>query len=163
MKSRRVLTPEELKVLREMSGVRLPFDMMATLLGMSHDTLNRLYKQSIAVRASIDEGRASASNTVRKTLFITAVGRQPRTIVDPETGERRTDPGQSPDVQAMRFWCETQEGFKRAEALELTGAGGGPIITADVGEAELRAVYQDPEAIALARSLALKMSVKKPQ
>lgn len=90
-----------------MSGIRLPLDTMAHILGISHDTLQIAYKKNDAVRSCIDEGRASAKTKVHQTLYSMAVGDDKR--------------GRAPNLNAMKFWCSTQEGFKTTQVHEISG------------------------------------------
>lgn len=116
MESKRILTKEELKMIEGMAMVRLPLPMMATIMGIAEDTLQRMYKNDAAVREVIDGGQAKSSQTVRKTLFQMAVGYKD------DKGKRH-----DPDFQALKWWTQSQEGFKSAERLELTGADGAPL------------------------------------
>jgi hypothetical protein len=105
---KKTLTPEQIKYLRFLSGIRLPMDHIAALFEMSKDTLEHLAKKDAAVRSAIIEGRAKFSTKIRKRLAEMA-----------EAG----------DFQALKFWCQTQEGFKIEERLEVTGKDGGPVQT----------------------------------
>jgi hypothetical protein len=123
MPKARKFTSDEIEQIRQMAAVRLPVHQMAANLGMSHDTFERMLKKDSAARASIDKGRDTASRAFRGRLFQVAMGQE----------EKRdkfgliVKPGIAPDVQAMKFWAETQEGFKRAEKLEISGPDGKPV------------------------------------
>lgn len=116
-KPRRKLTADELKMLEGWSMVRLPMEDMAVLLGMSKDWLEHLYKKDAAVQSAIDGGRSNARGRVRKTLFSMAMGQKAQFNAKGEL----VDPAKTPDFQALKFWCQTQEGFKTADKLELVG------------------------------------------
>lgn len=116
-------TPEQLKVIKESAAIRLPIVQIATLLGISHDTLQRACVYDDATRASMEMGRTKASRKIRKTLFNMAT--------------------KDKNFQALRFWCITQEGFRETNHIEHTGADGGPITSATVSSPEDRAQELD--------------------
>jgi hypothetical protein len=109
VKHKKNLTKEQLELLQKLSGIRLPMDQIATMLDISYDTLDRMSKSSGAVRAAIDKGRAKGSSLYRQTVYQMAVGEK--------------------NPRMLEFWGKTQEGFKTADRLELTGADGGPVNT----------------------------------
>jgi hypothetical protein len=117
----REFTETEIKQLRVFAGIRLPNEHMAAALGMSQDTFERALKKNDTARAAVLEGRASASKNIRGTLYSLALGVK-------NTG-KKGGYKIKPDYNALKFWCQTQEGFKSADRLELTGANGGPIET----------------------------------
>lgn len=128
-KKARRLTPEEIDQLRVFSGIRLPMEHIAGIFGMSKDYLEKIIKKDNAAQTAISEGRGSASKNVRGTLYTRAIG------VKNKDGSWKIDP----DMTAMKFWCSTQEGFKSADRIELTGPGGGAILTATLSDEEREA------------------------
>lgn len=123
---------DQIKMIEHLSGIRLPMEHLATILGISKDTLEKMIKTDDKVRSAILGGRAKASSNVRKTCYQMAIGR--RAERDPITGEMI--PAQAPDFQALKWWTATQEGFKQADRLEITGADGKPIEMAQMSSEE---------------------------
>ena len=118
----RRFTPDEIKRLRTYGALRMPFKQMAALLNTDADYLVELMKQQPEARNAYDEGRAEASQKVRGTLFQRATGvKKPDGTWDVE-----------PSMLALKFWCETQEGFKREEKIEIVGLDGGPVAIASM-------------------------------
>lgn len=105
-KQRRVLTEQEIGKLEGFSAIRLPVGEIAALLNMGKTELLYQQKRNPLVRRAIENGRASAAQHVRRTLFQMATGKQ----------TKDGNYTQKPDFPALRFWCETQEGFVREEA-----------------------------------------------
>lgn len=121
---RRKFTPEECELMKKLSGIRVPRHQMCQFFknkkGQPYTDAG--FEEAItycsAARNAIIEGRSKASTKVRNTLFQLATGEE---VVGPDgkpTGMFRRDP----DMSALRFWCETQEGFKRADAAALAKA-----------------------------------------
>ena len=110
MKHKRTLTPEQIKAVEGMAKVRLPVEMMATILEMDKRTFERMTKTNAALRAAIDKGRSNGSGKIRNTLFAMA-----------------TKDGGKDQFNALKFWCQTQEGFKTADRIEISGPEGRPI------------------------------------
>lgn len=81
---------------------------MASLFGISDTWLMHLARKDDAVRLALEQGRAKGSANFRGRLYEKAM-----------TG----------DVQAMKFWAVTQEGFVPTERIQLTGENGEPIKT----------------------------------
>lgn len=100
-KTRRVLSTDELKLFEKYAAIRLPLEQVAALFDMSIDTLKRIMQKQDAARASWDQGRAKASSTARSTLWQKAFDQK--------------------NFQAMKFWCQTQEGFKTTDVVEIKG------------------------------------------
>jgi hypothetical protein len=125
-------TEKQISQVEAWSAVRVPMEHMASLLGISKDTLERAIKKNDALRAALDIGRAKASANVRTTLYNMGV-------IDK-------------DFQALRFWCQTQEGFKITERQELTGADGAPIATTQLTPEQRR---QEIDRIMALRNIGL--------
>jgi hypothetical protein len=100
-KIRRQLTEDELKLLEKLSAIRLPLDMICDILEIGETDLRELKKKNDNVRRAFRGGLAKSSRDVRTTLYHMAVREK--------------------NFQALRFWCETQENFKRADKLEISG------------------------------------------
>lgn len=146
MKHKRKLTPEELSILEQLSILRMPMDQMATTLGMSEDTLERMCKTYDAVRAAIYGGRAKASRQARQTLFQMAMGHEAKY----DAKGKLLRPAKPPRFSALKFWCQTQEGFKITEKLEHSGPDGSAIEIAE----KTKAIFDDPEVTEAARKVA---------
>lgn len=97
-----MLTDAEIAKIEGYSAIRLPNHQIASLIGMSETQLRYEAKRNPVVRRAIDEGRAKASQTIRSTLFSLAVGKKD------DKGNYKI----KPDFQSLKFWCQTQEGFK---------------------------------------------------
>lgn len=130
------LTQKELDQISGMAAVRLPMEMIATLMGFgSKDTLEKRVKKDPALRSAIDRGRANASGKVRNHLYA-----------------MQFDETLPPQIrfQAGKFWAQTQEGFKTADRLELTGADGAPIeVTKLTSEERMAAIKALDKKLAL--------------
>lgn len=142
-KFKKKLDERDLKLLYELSALRMPTDQIAALLGMSKDTLERQVKANDAVRAAMVEGRAKSSHRARRTLYDRAMGRPERRAKDPVTGQEIVEKALESEPWALKFWCETQEGFKRADRLEITGAGGEPIEVVKMTDKERREALKE--------------------
>lgn len=118
MKHKTKFTKDDLKKIEGMAAVRLPNDMIASIMGISKETFARMVKTDAALRDVIDSGRSNFSGKVRNTL-----------------AKMATTPGKD-QMAALKFWCQTQEGFKSADRIELTGADGGPVEVAELSNAE---------------------------
>lgn len=106
MSKRRKLTPDEIRQLETMSGLRLPTHQIAAILGLSKTHLEVLIKKDDAARNAVEMGRAVASTTVRQRAYEQAIGGNTTMLI---------------------FWLKTQEGFRETDRLELSGPNGGPI------------------------------------
>lgn len=103
----RRFTPEEIERLKGYSAIRLPIHQIAALFKVSLTWFEEIVKKDAAARNAISEGRASASHNFRVRLYQKAVTEG--------------------DVQAMKFWAVTQEGFRTTESIELSGPNQQPI------------------------------------
>lgn len=82
------------------SGLGLPHDQIASLVGISDETLRKYYKTELAI------GKAKASAQVAKTLFNKAV--------------------QGGDTTAMIWWTKAQMRWAETQRHENSGPEGGP-------------------------------------
>ena len=99
------------KLAEEASGLGLPHDQIAALIGISDETLRKHYEIELAL------GKARASAQVAKTLFNKAV--------------------QQGDTTAMIWWTKAQMRWAETQRHESSGPGGGPqVIRYEWGEPE---------------------------
>ena len=110
------LTPEQLGQVESMAGLGLSKPKMASILGISAGTFDRLYRHDAAVRDAAAKGEAVASNNVLGSLY-------EKCTVDKDTA-------------AIKFWCMTREGMSTKNRLEVTGPEGGPIQMAELTPSE---------------------------
>ena len=82
------------------SGLGLPHDQIAALVGISDETLRKYYGPELAI------GKAKASAQVAKTLFNKAV--------------------QGGDTTAMIWWTKAQMRWAETQRHENSGPDGGP-------------------------------------
>ncbi len=114
MAKKKILTPEQLIQLEAYAGIRLPNEHISVLLGFSKDTLERLAKKDAAVHAAIERGRSKSSGKVYNTLYSQAVGKPAY------TDEKGTyHPAVPVNFNALKFWCQSQEGFKTTTVVEV--------------------------------------------
>jgi len=131
--SRKTLTPEQIKMVEGMAAMRMPSDKIAVILGVSKDTFERMMKRDPELGAAVERGRARGTQKVYSTAFQVATGYTRTYEIDwynPKTArwEKRTKTEDvPPDVNMLRFWLKTQEGWRETDRLEITGAGGGAI------------------------------------
>lgn len=133
------LTMDDIKKVEAMAAVRLPNDMIATILGIGHNRFTKMLKLDAALREAMERGRANASGTVRNTLYQMAIGAPAVKGVD----GKLIEPKKPPEFQALKFWCQTQEGFKIADKIELSGPDGAPIATTDKTREEKLALLKE--------------------
>ena len=110
-------TDETRRMVESTSGLGLPHEQIAILVGIDDKTLRKYY------RAELDMGKAKANGQIAKTLFSKAVGG---------------------DTTSLIWWTKTQMRWSETIKQELTGEDGSPLLTAiqvsfvtpkDVGEA----------------------------
>lgn len=94
-RKRRELTEKEINQIEAYSAVRLPMEDMAALLGISESYLEDMIKRNDAARHSLNVGRAKAKAKFRQRLYQLAM---------------------DGDIQAMKFWAVTQDGFRMPPA-----------------------------------------------
>lgn len=117
-KQRRKFTDKELNQIEGWSAIRLPLEEIAILLKVDRDWFAQLAKKDGAVRTALDDGQAKSKGNIRQTLYQMAMGR-----AGGKTQDGTIVPPQAPDFKALRFWCQTQEGFKINVGLEITKPG----------------------------------------
>jgi hypothetical protein len=110
-------TDETRRMVESTSGLGLPHEQIAILVGIDDKTLRKYY------RAELDMGKAKANGQIAKTLFSKAVGG---------------------DTTSLIWWTKTQMRWSETIKQELTGEDGSPLLTSiqvsfvqpkDVGEA----------------------------
>jgi hypothetical protein len=116
-RSKRKLTDEQLKMCHKMAALNMPFEYMAALLGIQYDSFILLIKTNKLLRTTIQQGRAATNNNVRVTILEKAMGKPPVTDADGKI----LIPAIEPDFAAMKYWSETQEGFKKTTIMEVPG------------------------------------------
>lgn len=134
-KVRRQLTEKEIHKIEGWSAIRVPTAHMADLLNMARTDFQEQINKRDVVRRAIDEGRANGSTRVRGILYQKAVGQKAH-----KDDNDQLIPEVPPDMRALEFWCRTQEGFKVADRLEISGPNEGPIqsITVQIVDAKAR-------------------------
>ena len=117
-KPRRRFTDAEVQLLQECAAIRLPVEQIANRLNTSVTELRYAQKRDERMRRAVDIGRAEASFSVRATLFQLATG------IRNKDGTYKV----KPDVNALKFWLMTQEGFKYEKnpvtQIAVTGPNG---------------------------------------
>ena len=84
----------------QMSIVGTRYEDIALVLGISHDTLTKYYKQELEL------GRIEANAAIAGTLF---------------------EKAKQGDTSSMIFWLKTRAQWSEKNTTELTGEGGAPI------------------------------------
>jgi hypothetical protein len=95
-------TEETRKMVESTSGLGLPHEQIAILVGIDDKTLRKYY------RAELDMGKAKANGQIAKTLFSKAVGG---------------------DTTSLIWWTKTQMRWSETIKQELTGEDGSPLLT----------------------------------
>ncbi|NDC25384.1 MAG: hypothetical protein EBZ49_14825 [Proteobacteria bacterium] len=93
-------TPESRKLVESSSGLGLPHESIAVLVGIDDKTLRKHY------RAELDMGKAKANGQIAKTLFSKAV---------------------AGDTTSLIWWTKSQMRWSEVQKHEHTGADGGPM------------------------------------
>ena len=93
-------TPESRKLVESSSGLGLPHESIAVLVGIDDKTLRKYY------RAELDMGKAKANGQIAKTLFSKAV---------------------AGDTTSLIWWTKSQMRWSETVRQELTGADGEPL------------------------------------
>lgn len=101
-------TPQSRQIVQLHATIGTAQDVIADILGIDAKTLRKHY------RTELDHATAQANATIGGALFNKAKGG---------------------DTTAMIFWMKTRAGWRETSAVELSGQGGGPIQTEDVGRA----------------------------
>jgi hypothetical protein len=90
-------TDESRKMVESTSGLGLPHEQIAILVGIDDKTLRKHY------RAELDMGKAKANGQIAKTLFSKAVGG---------------------DTTSLIWWTKSQMRWSETVRNEMTGADG---------------------------------------
>jgi hypothetical protein len=93
-------TPETQRLVESSSGLGLPHESIACLVGIDDKTLRKYY------RAELDMGKAKANGQIAKTLFQKAT---------------------SGDTTSLIWWTKTQMKWSETVKAEVTGADGEPL------------------------------------
>ena len=91
---------ETKKLVESSSGLGLPHESIAVLVGIDDKTLRKHYRQEL------DMGKAKANGQIAKTLFTKATGG---------------------DTTALIWWTKTQMRWSETVKQEITGADGEPL------------------------------------
>ena len=94
-------TDETRKLVESTSGLGLPHEQIAVLVGIDDKTLRKYY------RAELDMGKAKANGQIAKTLFSKAT---------------------SGDTTALIWWTKTQMRWAETVKQEITGADGQDLV-----------------------------------
>lgn len=131
MKHDKWLTAEQLKLLEQLSAIRLPQEQMIVMLNaaapaevnkVSESTFERMVKTTDSVREAFFGGRSRAAANIRQHAYGMCFDKK----IPPQTRH-----------QATKWWTATQEGFKTTSQLEHTGKDGTPLLSADEAEDRL--------------------------
>ena len=90
-------TPETQRLVESSSGLGLPHESIAVLVGIDDKTLRKYY------RNELDSGKAKANGQIAKTLFAKATGG---------------------DTTALIWWTKTQLRWAETVKQEITGKDG---------------------------------------
>jgi len=90
-------TPETRRLVESSSGLGLPHESIAVLVGIDDKTLRKYY------RAELDMGKAKANGQIAKTLFSKAV---------------------AGDTTSLIWWTKSQMRWSETVKNEVTGADG---------------------------------------
>lgn len=98
---------------QQMAAFGIPYEEIAAVIGISHDTLSLRYADELR------RGRPEANYRVARKLYSTATRGRGREA-----------------VTAQMFWLSTRGGsaWKKTETHQLVGADNGPIRTEEVGQ-----------------------------
>jgi hypothetical protein len=91
------VTDESRRMVESTSGLGLPHEQIAILVGIDDKTLRKYY------RTELDTGKAKANGQIAKTLFSKAVGG---------------------DTTSLIWWTKTQMRWSETIKQEVTGADG---------------------------------------
>ena len=95
-----VPTDETRKLVESTSGLGLPHEQIAILVGIDDKTLRKYY------RAELDSGKAKANSQIAKTLYQKAV---------------------AGDTTSLIWWTKSQMRWSETVRQEMTGADGEPL------------------------------------
>jgi predicted transcriptional regulator len=94
-------TNESRKTVESTSGLGLPHEQIALLVGIDDKTLRKYYREELNL------GKAKANGQIAKTLYSKAVGG---------------------DTTSLIWWTKTQMKWAETQKHELTGAEGGDLV-----------------------------------
>ena len=94
-------TDESRRMVESTSGLGLPHEQIAILVGIDDKTLRKYYREEL------DLGKAKANGQIAKTLYSKAVGG---------------------DTTSLIWWTKTQMKWAETQKHELTGAEGGDLV-----------------------------------
>ena len=100
MSEAHIPTPETRKLVESSSGLGLPHESIAVLVGIDDKTLRKYY------RTELDLGKAKANGQIAKTLYSKAT---------------------SGDTTALIWWTKSQMRWSETVKNEITGADGEPL------------------------------------
>ena len=95
-------TDETKKLVESTSGLGLPQEQIAILVGIDDKTLRKYY------RTELDTGKAKANGQIAKTLFSKAV---------------------AGDTTSLIWWTKSQMRWSETVRQELTGENGAPLLS----------------------------------
>ena len=95
-------TDESKRMVESTSGLGLPHEQIAILVGIDDKTLRKYY------RTELDMGKAKANGQIAKTLFSKATGG---------------------DTTALIWWTKTQLKWAETQKHEVTGQDGAPLVS----------------------------------
>ena len=101
MNREHIITDESRRMVESTSGLGLPQEQIAILVGIDDKTLRKYY------RTELDTGKAKANGQIAKTLYSKAVGG---------------------DTTSLIWWTKTQMKWAETQKHELTGAEGGDLV-----------------------------------
>jgi len=104
------------KQVESLSGFGLPQEQIASMLGLSDDTLRKYFEPELL------KGKAEANSKIAQTLFNKATGG---------------------DTTALIFWAKTQLRWKETDKLEITGKDDGPVEISDAKARLLAGLKKD--------------------
>lgn len=94
------VTEETQKMVENASGIGLPHEQIATLIGITDKTLRKRY------RRQLDSGKAKANMQIGSTLYTEAKKGNPTLLI---------------------WWTKTQMGWKSQESVQLSTPPGQPL------------------------------------
>ena len=97
MNHEHIPSDEQRRLVESTSGLGLPHEQIAALIGIDDKTLRKHY------RTELDEGKAKASSQIAKTLYNKALGG---------------------DTTALIWWTKSQMRWSETVKQEVTGADG---------------------------------------
>jgi len=100
MSDQHIPTDETRKMVESTSGLGLPHESIAVLVGIDDKTLRKHY------RAELDIGKAKANGQIAKTLFSKAL---------------------AGDTTSLIWWTKSQMRWSETVKQEVTGADGEPL------------------------------------